>query len=51
MHGWCCLGMYRITLVNLPFMEWKIGKLTPNEENHLLEPMKAQTGGFFCYLF
>ena len=27
-------------------MEWQISKLTPNEENHLLEPIKAQVGGF-----
>lgn len=27
-------------------MEWKINILISNEENHLLEPMKAQVGGF-----
>lgn len=44
MHSWGCPGMYSSISTDLPFTEWKISKLTSNEENHLLEP-KAQVGG------
>ena len=33
-------------------MDLKISELTPNEENHLLELMKAQAGSFvMCHIY